>query len=137
MKTKIEVQFQADLEKSQREAEEMFLAIMSANEPTVLASGSFEFLKKIAENRIEVTSDQEMPYLTQQELVMLSIRKGTLDEREAVHPRVGQTVTLQPEGADTAVLARAPSGLDVPLTSVPQSTSLVSSGCSTAGSMWG
>ncbi len=78
----IEAQFQADLEKNQREAEEMFLAILSANEPTVLATGSFEFLKKIAENRIEVTSDQEMPYLTQQELVMLSIRKGTLDERE-------------------------------------------------------
>lgn len=47
---------------------------------------------------------------------------GTLDEREAVHPRVGQAVTLQPEGTDTAAFARAPSGLDVPLTAVPQST---------------
>jgi HD-GYP domain-containing protein (c-di-GMP phosphodiesterase class II) len=78
----IEAKFQADLEKNLLEAEEMFSAILSANEPTVLAGGSFEFLKKIAENKVTVTAENEVPWLSDQELVMLSIRKGTLDERE-------------------------------------------------------
>ncbi|MBV6493885.1 MAG: hypothetical protein LDLANPLL_01909 [Turneriella sp.] len=78
----IEAKFQIELEKEQREAEEMFSAILSANEPTVLAEGSFEFLKKIAENKIKLAEDKEMPWLTNKELVMLSIRKGTLDENE-------------------------------------------------------
>lgn len=78
----IEAKFQADLDKNLLEAEEMFSAILSANEPTVLAGGSFEFLKKIAENKLKVTAEHETPWLTDKELVMLSIRKGTLDERE-------------------------------------------------------
>jgi hypothetical protein len=49
---------------------------------------------------------------------------GTLDEREEVRARVGQSVTLRPEGAVTAAYARAPSGLEVPLTAAPQATGL-------------
>lgn len=78
----IEAKYQAEQEKQQLEAEQMFSAILSANEPTVLAAGSFEFLKKIAENKLRVSAEEELPWLTDQELVMLSIRKGTLDERE-------------------------------------------------------
>lgn len=78
----IEARHQALLEKQQEEAEQMFSAVLSANEPTVLATGSFEFLKKIAENRLRISAGEELPWLTDQELVMLSIRKGTLDERE-------------------------------------------------------
>ena len=78
----IEAKYQAEQAKQQQEAEQMFSAILSANEPTVLAAGSFEFLKKIAENRLRVSADEELPWLSDQELVMLSIRKGTLDERE-------------------------------------------------------
>jgi len=78
----IEAKFQIELEKQHHEAEEMFSAILSANEPTVLAAGSFEFLKKIAENKIKIAKESEVPWLSDQELVMLSIRKGTLDDRE-------------------------------------------------------
>jgi len=78
----IEAKFRADLEKNFAEVDEMFSAILSANEPTVLAAGSFDFLRKIAENRVRVSHDHDIPYLSEQELVMLSIRKGTLDERE-------------------------------------------------------
>jgi len=78
----IEARFQAELEKQELEAEEMFSAILSANEPTVLAAGSFEFLKKIAENKVRVASEDHVPFLSDKELVMLSIRKGTLDDRE-------------------------------------------------------
>ncbi|HRP69640.1 MAG TPA: GAF domain-containing protein [Turneriella sp.] len=78
----IEALFQIELEKQLQEAEEMFSTILSANEPTVLAEGSFEFLKKIAERKIELTKEATMPFITNEELVMLSIRKGTLDENE-------------------------------------------------------
>ena len=78
----IEAKFRADLEKNFAEVDKMFSAILSANEPTVLAAGSFDFLRKIAENRVRVSHDHDIPYLSEQELVMLSIRKGTLDERE-------------------------------------------------------
>jgi hypothetical protein len=44
---------------------------------------------------------------------------GTLDEREEVRPRVGQSVTLQPEPGVSAAFARAPSGLEVPLAPAP------------------
>jgi HD-GYP domain-containing protein (c-di-GMP phosphodiesterase class II) len=78
----IEAKYQAEQEKQQQEAEQMFSAILSANEPTVLEAGSFEFLKKIAERKLRLPSEEEHPWLTDKELVMLSIRKGTLDERE-------------------------------------------------------
>ena len=48
---------------------------------------------------------------------------GTLDEREEVHARVGDLVTLD----RSATSARAPSGAEVPLPAVPQ-TALVSGG---------
>ncbi len=78
----IEARFEVELQKHFQEAEEMFSAILSANEPTVLAAGSFDFLKKIADNKIRLHADHEVPYLHENELVMLSIRKGTLDEQE-------------------------------------------------------
>jgi HD-GYP domain-containing protein (c-di-GMP phosphodiesterase class II) len=78
----IEARFQSELAKSYAEIDEMFSAILSANEPTVLAAGSFDFLKKIAENRIRLTAADEIPWISDTELVMLSIRKGTLDDRE-------------------------------------------------------
>lgn len=78
----LEAKFQIELEKQQHEAEEMFSAILSANEPTVLAAGSFEFLKKIADNKVALSKEHHVPWLSDQELVMLSIRKGTLDEKE-------------------------------------------------------
>lgn len=49
---------------------------------------------------------------------------GTLDEREEIRARVGESVTLD---ARSAAFARAPSGAEVPLALVPQ-TSLVSGG---------
>lgn len=78
----IEARHELELQKNLQEAEEMFSAILSANEPTVLAAGSFDFLKKIAERKVKLSGDHAVPYLHDNELVMLSIRKGTLDEQE-------------------------------------------------------
>jgi hypothetical protein len=46
---------------------------------------------------------------------------GTLDEREEVRAKVGQTVTLKPEANQSPVVARAGSGAEVPLTALPSS----------------
>ncbi|MFO0595056.1 MAG: BatA domain-containing protein [Myxococcaceae bacterium] len=47
---------------------------------------------------------------------------GTLDEREEVHARVGAGVVLAPEKGQSPAYARAPSGLEVALTAVPQTS---------------
>lgn len=46
---------------------------------------------------------------------------GTLDEREEVRARVGEAVLLQPDPGVAPAFARAPSGAEVALTTVPQS----------------
>jgi len=51
---------------------------------------------------------------------------GTLDEREEVRARVGDTVTLSPEAGQAVPSARAPSGLEVPLTALPTGAQVVS-----------
>ena len=51
---------------------------------------------------------------------------GTLDEREEVRARVGDTVTLSPEAGQAVASARAPSGLEVPLTALPTGAQVVS-----------
>ena len=78
----IELEFNNQLEKQFIELDAMFSAILSANEPSVLAAGSFDFLKKIAENKIQAYQLGEVPYVSRHELTLLSIRKGTLDDKE-------------------------------------------------------
>ena len=64
------------------EIDSMYHTIISANEPTVVEDGSFEKLEQIARNRIRVDSGLEVPFLRQNELVSLSIRRGNLDQKE-------------------------------------------------------
>jgi hypothetical protein len=45
---------------------------------------------------------------------------GTLDEREEVRAKVGETVTLKPEPGQSPAWARAASGAEVALTALPQ-----------------
>ena len=79
---RLEAEFAAELAEKYREIDQMFDAILSANEPSVLEEGSFEFLKSIAERTVELPNKQIIPFLRQNELLSLSIRKGTLDEKE-------------------------------------------------------
>ncbi|MFZ5443353.1 MAG: BatA domain-containing protein [Myxococcota bacterium] len=51
---------------------------------------------------------------------------GTLDEREEVRARVGATVTLTPEPGQSPAYARAPSGVEIPLTAQPEGSTVVS-----------
>ncbi|MBI4503248.1 MAG: GAF domain-containing protein [Gemmatimonadetes bacterium] len=56
--------------------------VLESNEPTVLPEGSFEELLRYADAYYHDLEGQKQPYLTADEVRFLSIRKGSLDERE-------------------------------------------------------
>jgi HD-GYP domain-containing protein (c-di-GMP phosphodiesterase class II) len=69
--------------KVEREALEHFLrTVLQANEPTVLPEGSFEELLAYAEKHFPDIEGQPQPYLSDDEVRFLTIRKGSLDEAE-------------------------------------------------------
>ena len=57
-------------------------AVIQSNEPTVLAEGNFERLLQIANAQDLIPPGAQGPLLTPEEVQLLSIRKGSLDERE-------------------------------------------------------
>jgi len=57
-------------------------AITKANEPTVLAEGSFEALREISRRTYVDFEGRERPLLRDEELQYLMIRRGSLDENE-------------------------------------------------------
>lgn len=57
-------------------------AISWANEPTVLPEGNFDRLLQIANLHFEDLEGKKRPILSPEEVQMLSIRKGSLDEEE-------------------------------------------------------
>ena len=73
-----------DLEARDRmdEVEHMLRTIEASNEPSVLESATFAQLEQIAQNRILLESGKEVPFLKQNELVSLQVRRGTLDQNE-------------------------------------------------------
>ena len=56
--------------------------ILESNEPSVLPEGSFEELLKYADRFYVDIDGAEQPYLAEDEVRFLSIRKGSLDESE-------------------------------------------------------
>lgn len=73
----------ADEQKRQLATLDRFMElVMEANEPTVLPEGSFEELLRYAEAYYQDLDGQDQPYLTADEVRYLTIRKGSLDERE-------------------------------------------------------
>lgn len=56
--------------------------IMEANEPTVMHEGTFDELKDLATSKFLDLDGQHRPLLTPHELHCLTIRKGSLDQRE-------------------------------------------------------
>ncbi len=78
--------FLAQLEAAHRremdELEHFLKLVLSSNEPTVLPEGSFGELVAFAEKAYRDIDGQEHPYLTDDEVRFLTIRKGSLDEAE-------------------------------------------------------
>jgi HD-GYP domain-containing protein (c-di-GMP phosphodiesterase class II) len=56
--------------------------VHESNEPTVLAEGNFAALREFAERTYDTLDDTAMPWLNDDEVRYLSIRKGSLDEAE-------------------------------------------------------
>jgi HD-GYP domain-containing protein (c-di-GMP phosphodiesterase class II) len=75
-------EFDARLAGQLREVDEYSEAIIWANEPTVQPEGNFDRLLEIANLNYEDLDGKKRPVLTSEEVQMLSIRKGSLDEEE-------------------------------------------------------
>jgi len=74
--------FDKKLAQQIEELDNFFKAVVQANEPSVMAAGSFERLLKIAARKYPDFGGQKKELLTPEEVGLLSIRKGSLDDGE-------------------------------------------------------
>ena len=74
--------FDAELREQLGEVDQFFQTVLKADEPTVLPEGSFEKLTEIAARYYCDFDGREKPLLLPDEVRLLSIRKGSLDENE-------------------------------------------------------
>jgi len=74
--------FDAELARQLKEMDDWFVTILKSNEPTVLAEGSFEALLEISSQKYHDYNRKEQTLLNQDEVRLLSIRKGSLDDAE-------------------------------------------------------
>ena len=102
--------FDARLAERLRELNEYEEAIIWANEPTVLPEGNFERLLDIANLYYEATDDKKRPILTMDEVQLLSIRQGSLDEEERlqIESHVVHTVSFLQQIPWTSELRNVP-----------------------------
>lgn len=80
---------------SLRALDEFLDLVFRSNEPTVLPEGSFEHLLRYRERYYEDLDGTPQPFLTDDELRFLSIRKGSLDEAERLEIESHVTHTYQ------------------------------------------
>lgn len=74
--------YDADLAEELKQMDEYFETVMKSNEPTVLPEGNFERLLDIAAHHFGDYAGEDKPLLTEDEVRLLSIRKGSLDDSE-------------------------------------------------------
>jgi len=88
--------FDGELAKQMEEADNYFKTILQSNEPTVLPEGNFDKLLDIAARHYTDYDGEEHPLLTADEVRLLSIRKGSLDEdeRKQIESHVVHTVNF-------------------------------------------
>jgi HD-GYP domain-containing protein (c-di-GMP phosphodiesterase class II) len=77
-----QAEFQIDLEQQLRELDEFFDCVVKCNEPTILRESNFERLSEFAARQFVDPAGQVHPLLSSHEIELLSISKGSLDERE-------------------------------------------------------
>jgi HD-GYP domain-containing protein (c-di-GMP phosphodiesterase class II) len=106
----VQKDFEARLAERFRELNEYEEAIIWANEPTVLPEGNFEKLLDIANLHYEDMHGKKRPVLTMDEIQMLSIRKGSLDEEERlqIEAHVVHTVSFLQQIPWTSELSNVP-----------------------------
>lgn len=89
-----ETKFRRDLDRELRELDEFFAFVVRCNEPTVLREGNFERLVEVGARQFIDVSGSMRPLLTAQEVNLLSISKGTLDDNERRQIETHVTHTL-------------------------------------------
>ncbi len=93
---KDENKFKEIEEEEKRELENLnkiYEIILQANEPTVLPEGDFEFLKSLKNIKYESPENVLKPILEEDEIKILSIRKGSLSEEERLQMEAHATHT--------------------------------------------
>lgn len=92
------------------EVREMLDTIRTANEPTIVAAGNFERLEEIARKRIRLPDGQSFPFLHENELLSLSVRRGNLDQQERmeIESHVSHTYRFLIQIPWTTDLSRVP-----------------------------
>jgi hypothetical protein len=89
-------QFDTELQARLSEVDECMAVILRANEPTVLAEGSFERLTEIAQRTFVDPRGVMRPYLTTEEVAALSLPRGSLttEERLEIESHVVHTFSF-------------------------------------------
>lgn len=93
-----------------RELDELYEFVHVANRPTVLAEGSFERLNEIAQQTWQDSRGQQRPFLTDREVRLLSVRRGSLseEEREEIESHVTHTYRFLSQIPWTRALRNVP-----------------------------
>jgi hypothetical protein len=94
-----------------RELSSMFEFVLSCNRPSILPEGSFGRLGEIARSRyVGPFGGDPRPYLNEDEVTKLSIRKGSLteDERREIESHVAHTFRFLSQIPWTRTLRRVP-----------------------------
>lgn len=101
-----------ELEYQERLAEinSFFRVILDSNEPSVLEAGNFQKLEALTTHKLLLDDGTEVPFLKQNELVSLSVRKGNLDrmERAEIESHVSHTYKFLIQIPWTSDLRRIP-----------------------------
>ncbi|MGB9103329.1 MAG: HD domain-containing phosphohydrolase [Terriglobales bacterium] len=79
-----QTEFDAFFAQQLKEVDGFFATVLQSNEPTVLAEGNFDKLKEITARHFLDFEGADQPLLTPDEVRLLSIPKGSLDENERV-----------------------------------------------------
>jgi HD-GYP domain-containing protein (c-di-GMP phosphodiesterase class II) len=77
-----QAEFDRELENELREIDEFLALIVRCNEPTVLREGNFHHLAELAARQFTDATGQRQPLLFANEVKLLSIDRGSLDEQE-------------------------------------------------------
>lgn len=75
-------QAEIDFDREMNDVNELMRFIQGCNEPTVLAQGGFEQLHVIAKRMFQKLSGEAVSFLTDEELVSLSVKRGSLTDQD-------------------------------------------------------
>ncbi|MCB1315731.1 MAG: GAF domain-containing protein [Leptospiraceae bacterium] len=99
-----------EMQERLNEVDDMMRVIVESDEPTVVEAGNFEKLEQIARKKIRLPGGIMLPFLHENELISLSIRRGNLNQQERleIESHVSHTYRFLIQIPWTGDLARVP-----------------------------